>query len=640
MKILGKITLLATLCLLGAAFSRPAAAATTLNDCQIITTSGDYVLGQNVSASGTCFSIRGNVSNITFDGNGKTITSSTGDALEVADFETGTPSHVSVKNFTSSSGVRVYGDAVRYVTFENLHVNGIVNYGGDDVTVKNNVVGEEGISMNNGDRDGWAPYRSIVTNNVVTSGSTQVKILFEIAGGNAHPCPTLNDLVDHNTFTETRNDTPLEANAVVRVRCAKGTTFTNNSVRSTGTAIGLYMRDESDGGTYTNNTFWTNHEESLRIASGNVDKTFPANNTFTNNVFRSDNGTSNFIQGIAGGNVFRNNLFWANTSGAGGTMTGGFGNIFDHNTFYNPLGECQYMNYRDTVADEYTNNIFSCGGTQIFRFDGYAASRLNADYNIYNIIGGTTHIAGTQTLSDWRANTASAGSADDVHSRAVDPLFTSATTGDFTLQPASPAKAFAADGTNLGYSVTLSLPTPSISMPHPTGLSVVHNTMSISTIVKDATGGTGIARVNFYLNGRKFSVDTTAPYTATLDTRVRRDGIYVIRAEVVGKNGTSAYIDRKVTIKNTFATRLALPKNSSTIRGLVILSPQYIYGGSTLVSVSYYRAGKLLGTSKTAPYKFKWDTRKVKNGLYSFTIKVRDRNGRIAQHTISLRVKN
>ena len=644
-----------SLALIGGGISvHRASAATTLTSCQTITSNGSYVLGNNITTSGTCFSIRGNVTNVVFDGNGKTITSTSGEAVEVADYGSGTPTHVVIKNLNSPSELRTYGDAIRYVTFENLHVGGITVYGSDDVTITNNVVGANGISISNADQTGWAPYRPIITHNTVTGGSTDVKILLEIVGGKYHPCPTLNSIVQYNTITETRNDVPQEANAAVRVRCAKGTTFTNNTVRSTGTAIGLYMRDESDGGTYTNNTFWTHSEEALRMASGNVDKTFPANNLFRNNVFHSDAGPSTFIQGIAGGNVFQNNIFWANVSGSGGTISGGFGNTYDHNTFFNPLGWCQTMSYRDTPADVYTNNIFACGYDEVFRFDGYAANRINADYNLYYLTHGPTNVAYQQSMTDWRASSAAAGSADDAHSKVADPLLVDPLHGNFALATNSPARHAGSDGSDLGVSGLSSStilppstpgattkPTPSISIIHPTGKSFAHRILTITTSVKDASGGSGIAKVRFYLNGRLFFVDTKAPYATTIDTQVRRDGFYVIRAEVVGKNGTSAHTDRLVGITNTFQTRLTTSLHSPVLHGVVDLAPRFIYGGARIASVAYYRTGsKLIGVNTKAPYHFRWDTRTVKNGLYVITIRITDVNGKVAKASALLRVRN
>jgi nitrous oxidase accessory protein NosD len=239
-------------------------AATTLTSCQTITVAGSYILGANITGSGTCFSIR--AGNVTFDGNGKTVSVSSGDAVEVAHYSGTAPTNVIVKNLISADGVRTYGDAISFVTFENLTVSGITVYGSDDVTIKNNTVGEGGMNISDADNN-WPSYRPIVTNNTVTGGSTNVKILVELVGGKYHPCPRLNATFTNNTITDTRNDPPPEATAAVRIRCATHTTFSNNTVRSTGTAIGLYMRDESDDGIYQSNSFQTNSQEVLRIVS-------------------------------------------------------------------------------------------------------------------------------------------------------------------------------------------------------------------------------------------------------------------------------------------------------------------------------------------------------------------------------------
>ncbi|MEK7637095.1 MAG: fibronectin type III domain-containing protein [Patescibacteria group bacterium] len=421
----------------------------SLTGCQNITNNGNYRLANDVSSSSTCFSIRGNVTNLTFDGNGKTITTTGGDALEVVDYGSGAPSNVTVSNFTSSSSVRTYGNTVNHVTFQNLTVNGIYILGSDDAVIQNNTVGAGGIQVNDSDTIGWHPLRPIVTNNTITGGSTNVKILLEIWGDNVHPCPRLDAQVTNNTILNTRNDPPPEATASVRIRCATHTVFTGNSIRSTGTTIGLYMRDESDNGRYENNTFWTNSQEAIRIASGNVDKTFPANNAFIRNTFRSDAAGATYFQAIGGNNTFSNNIFWGQTAGS---IVGGFGNTFDHNTFVvrGSNQGIQTMSYRDgPPADTWTNNIFDYSGSAVFSYDGWANNRYSGDYNLFHNRAGAVSF-GNQggSLSAWRSTTGS-----DANSREADPLFVNAGAGDFTLQSGSPARGAGSGGSDVGASL-------------------------------------------------------------------------------------------------------------------------------------------------------------------------------------------
>ncbi|MBI5404860.1 MAG: right-handed parallel beta-helix repeat-containing protein, partial [Candidatus Kerfeldbacteria bacterium] len=398
----------------------PATAQTVINltNCQTISSSGSYRLANDVSGGGWCFSIR--ASNVTFDGNGKTITSSSGEALEVAHYSGVAAANVTISNFSSTGGVRTYGDTVNHVTFENLTVSDIVVFGSDDVTIRNNTIGSGGISVNDSDND-WHPFRPTITGNNITGlvGHT-TKILLEIVGGKFHPCPRIDAVITGNTVNNYRNDPPPEATAGVRIRCATHSTFRNNTVRQFGTTIGLYMRDESDDGLYENNTFWVNDQEAIRIASGNDDKSFPARNLFRNNLFRSDTGLSTYFQGIGADNRFEYNVFW---SGEHGFWNQNDGNVYDHNTFYvtESSETVGILGLNEPNADTWTNNILSVASGPIFGYDApWTFSRYIGNHNLFQNRSGSVSFGNPGgSLAAWRS---ASGNTDDMNSLEADPL--------------------------------------------------------------------------------------------------------------------------------------------------------------------------------------------------------------------------
>lgn len=420
---------------------------TDITGCGTIDTSGSYRLANDISGGAWCISIR--ASDVTFDGNNKTITSSTGEALEVADFSDLGFSNISVTNLVSSGGVRAYGDNIDHVTFDHLNVAGITVYGSDYATISNNTVGSGGISVNDADND-LHPYYPTITDNVITGAvGHDTKILLEVVGGKYHPCPEIDAIVTGNTVYNYRNDVPLEANADARVRCATHTTFSNNTMTSTGTTIGLYLRDESDYGTYENNTFITHDEEAFRIASGNPDKTLPAHNVFRNNVFWSDNNGGTYFQGVGTNNLFAYNVFVGVGSATDhNSILGAAENTYDHNTFYY-LGNNGglTLTYVDgPPPDSWTNNIFDYGTGDVFGYDGFDVSRYSGNHNLfYNRSGAVSFGAQGTTLAAWRTNTGS-----DANSIEGDPLLTDPANKDFTLQVGSPAIGAASDGSDIG----------------------------------------------------------------------------------------------------------------------------------------------------------------------------------------------
>jgi hypothetical protein len=346
--------------------------------------------------------------------------------------------------------VRVYGDEVSQVTFERLTVDGIYNGAGDDVTIQDNVVGTWGIVTGNNDNDDWFGYRPRILRNEIRGGSTEVKILLEVIGGALHPCPRLDAVVEDNVVLNTRDDPPPEATASVRVRCTTHTQFRRNRIVSLGTTIGLYLRDESDDGIYEDNVFVSNTEETIRIASGNEDKTLPARNVFRGNVFRSEAGAATYLQGIGADNRFEHNCFW---SQAPGLLNMSAGSAFDHNSFYVAGADEAIitLSYRDDVTDSWTNNVLSYEGSDLYRFDGFAFHRYAGDYNLFhNRAGAVAFGAFGATLADWQAQSAAAGFASDLSSSEADPSFADAAAGDLCLQPGSPGTNAADDGGPLG----------------------------------------------------------------------------------------------------------------------------------------------------------------------------------------------
>lgn len=442
-----------------------------LSACTTISTSGSYQVVVDISKTEptdrACFIIAAN--DVTLDGNNKTVNVykptdlPTGAyypifAVDVVD-NGGTTygwHNITIKNLTSNFGIRIIGDTINNITLDRLNVWEIANLGGDDVTITNNTVGAGGMLISNNGQSTWRPMRTVVRYNTVTGGIPDVSKLFEIMGSAEHPCPRLDAVVEYNNIVathsaETYSGVPNDEATAARVRCATHTRFANNTIRSTGFARGLFLRDESDDGVYENNTVITNTDPALWIPSGNLDKTLPSRNTFHNNVFRTEAGYVFYAESMGSQNTFTDNVFYANVPARLSPSGGDHGNLFDHNTFYNSAtgGSTLLLVGENVVGppvDTYTNNIFSYSGSAVFSYEKWSPSLYDGDYNLFHNRGGALSFGNFgNSLAAWRTTT-----GDDANSINADPLLTNPAGGDFTLQLGSPAINAASDGTDIG----------------------------------------------------------------------------------------------------------------------------------------------------------------------------------------------
>jgi hypothetical protein len=629
---------------------------------------------------------------VTLNGNGNTVTVSGGLAVDVRDLPDNNGAYVGnwrnvlVENIISNAEMRVFGPGINHVTFDHLTASGISVLGADDVTISNNTVGDIGIQVNNADNLNtiFAPLRPVITGNTVIGSAAD---LVEIMGAGLHPCPNLSAVIDHNVITNTRDGDPTSAWAAVRIRCATHSTFTNNTVRSTGTTLGLYLRDESDDGIYTNNTFTTHDVRALHIGAGNLDKTFPSRNVFSRNSFRTDNTYAAYLLGLGSGNRFVDNTFYSKGDTLLGYYGGYLGNTWDHNTFYADGVDTRSLGLahdpqRLANVDSFTNNIFSySSATAIFGFDGWVKSQYTGDYNLfYNRAGAVSFGYYGSNLASWRTAT----NQSDSHSLVADPLLVNPAAGDLTLQSNSPAKGAASDGTDIGarYAVTptsscaeqwscgawsecvngsqtrtcydanncgttTSCPArqqacvvnagPVINILHPTGKRVTSGRYLVSANAKDPDG---IAQLNFYVDDVLFGTDKTYRYGVYLDSRTLINGNHTLIVEGIDKLGAVSRATRLFAVRNALVVRLTNPTVLGRVTNTAILRPKLIYGGYGVVKIEYWIDRKLYTETTTAPYYADWNTRAYRNGRHRLTIRVTDAKGKRATHTIYVRVVN
>lgn len=376
---------------------------------------------------------------ITIEGNGHKLTTGGEWAITVMDH-----SHVTLRNIASDQGLLIYGGRASHNHIENCRFGSVGIFMGDDNTVRRCTLGALSVVGLYGD----PALRATLIGNKIVGGPKQ-RVVVDVMGNDRHPCPrTEHRILDNqitSAITDNRNDEPI----AFYLRFATHNVLRGNTIRATGIAHGLRLRDQADHNIIEENTVWVNNtpRAALHITSGNVDKTLPKGNLFRRNTFRADAGRSLWIQAMGDDNAFSYNIFWANSS-EGARIAARARTHFNHNSFYNAgKGALLVLQDLGPPGCTFTNNIFATEGGDLFRFDHEPDFRgYRADYNLFFCRGEALRFAGrASSLSEWRTLT-----SQDQHSREGDPLFVNASSGDLRLREGSAAVGAAEEGRDAG----------------------------------------------------------------------------------------------------------------------------------------------------------------------------------------------
>jgi hypothetical protein len=173
---------------------------------------------------------------------------------------------------------------------------------------------------------------------------------------------------------------------------------------------------------------------------------------------------------------------------------------------------------------------------------------------------------------------------------------------------------------------------PGVSVTSPTGW--VSGTVTLSATATDNVGVTG---VQFLVNNAPFSsVDTTAPYTLTVNTTPAHNGTYTIAAlagDAAGNITTSAPVT--ITVFNPLddntapTVHLIGPADGTTVRGTLVLTATAtdnvgVTGVQFLVNNTPFSS-----VDTTAPYTLTVNTTPAHNGTYTLAARATDADGNI-----------
>jgi subtilisin family serine protease len=185
---------------------------------------------------------------------------------------------------------------------------------------------------------------------------------------------------------------------------------------------------------------------------------------------------------------------------------------------------------------------------------------------------------------------------------------------------------------------------PSVKITYPSDGDTVSGAITVKV---DASDGSGVSKVELYKNGVLFAVDSEAPYEFYWDTTADPDGVYVLAAkayDVAGNCGESSsvsvnVVNAKVSDNNPPSVSIVQPLNGSTVSKTIDVVAS-ASDESGISRVEFYIDGKLAATVSCEPYVYRWNTRSVKDGWHTLTVKAYDKNGNTADASIKVYVSN
>jgi hypothetical protein len=239
-----------------------------------------------------------------------------------------------------------------------------------------------------------------------------------------------------------------------------------------------------------------------------------------------------------------------------------------------------------------------------------------------------TGVAGVQ----FKLDGANLGAEDTSSPYAITWNTGTAANGSHTLTAVS-RDAAGNTTTSAGVTVTVDNAAPAVSITAPSSGSSVTGTTTITASASDNTGGAGVAKVEFYIDGSLKSTDTTAPYSYAWDSTTSTAGSHTLSAKAYD-NATSVNV---ATSSNVTVT-VVLPDTQSpttpgnlSVAGTTVTSASLSWSASTdNVGVTGYqirRNGTLVTTATGLTYT---DSSLTSSTSYSYTVTAIDAAGNVS----------
>lgn len=187
---------------------------------------------------------------------------------------------------------------------------------------------------------------------------------------------------------------------------------------------------------------------------------------------------------------------------------------------------------------------------------------------------------------------------------------------------------------------------PTVAIIHPSDGA----TLSGGVVIKvDASDNKMVSKVELYINGALFAIDSEPPYEFYWDTTKYADGTYTLLAkayDISNNVGVSKQIgviisnSQYASTTNPIRIQITSPLNGATVSGRTYIRVS-ASSSSRITTIQIYINDRLVSTVRNrSSCQYLWNTRLYKNGQHTIKVKVYDALGNIAEMSITVNVRN
>jgi len=203
--------------------------------------------------------------------------------------------------------------------------------------------------------------------------------------------------------------------------------------------------------------------------------------------------------------------------------------------------------------------------------------------------------------------------------------------GSHTIRVDGYVSGIFADDDSVTVTVDNTPPPPYVTITNPSEGQEVSGTVT-------CTADSNCDSVKWYIDGVFKAEDTAAPFEYSWDTTQETNGAHTVKAE--GYNGGVYQTEDtvNVTVNNVSSwIEITNPQDGQTVSGRVTVRTDQ---SSDIDTVRFYIDGRLRSTDTSAPFTYRWNTRRYSDGQHTITVRGYASGTLVAEDTITVEVDN